>query len=143
MTTLTNPTTGYDYKVDTHLSVKECPVCGVHYAIPEGMYDACLRRMRSDAKNGWYCPNGHFLVPTADTLNAVKAKAKRDAELAARREQHLRDRLDHTEAQRRSEKAAKTRIKNRVAKGVCPCCNRSFVDLAKHMAGQHPDFGAE
>jgi hypothetical protein len=33
-----------------------------------------------------------------------------------------------------------TRIKKRVAAGVCPCCNRSFKDLARHMAGQHPDY---
>lgn len=38
-------------------------------------------------------------------------------------------------------KGAHQRTKNRVAKGVCPCCNRSFTNLAKHMAGQHPDFG--
>ena len=49
---------------------------------------------------------------------------------------------DRKEYQRRAEKAAKTRIKNRVQNGVCPCCKRTFQDLARHMAGQHPDFAA-
>ena len=33
-----------------------------------------------------------------------------------------------------------TRIKKRVANGVCPCCNRTFKDLAAHMSTQHPDY---
>lgn len=36
-----------------------------------------------------------------------------------------------------------TKIKRRVGNGTCPCCNRTFVDLARHMAGQHPTFAAE
>ena len=40
----------------------------------------------------------------------------------------------------RSQKAAKTRLKNRVASGVCPCCNRTFKQLAAHMSRQHPEF---
>lgn len=27
-----------------------------------------------------------------------------------------------------------------VGAGVCPCCNRTFKNLARHMAGQHPGF---
>lgn len=52
----------------------------------------------------------------------------------------VRQQRDHIERRRRGEKAAKTRIKNRIARGVCPCCNRTFANLAKHMAGQHPDY---
>lgn len=25
----------------------------------------------------------------------------------------------------------------------CPCCTRTFQNLAKHMASEHPDFGKE
>lgn len=28
----------------------------------------------------------------------------------------------------------------RIAAGVCPCCRRSFTDLARHMSSQHPDY---
>jgi hypothetical protein len=36
-----------------------------------------------------------------------------------------------------------TKLKQRVANGVCPCCHRSFVNLHRHMAGQHPDYTKE
>jgi len=50
---------------------------------------------------------------------------------------------DHKEAQRRAEKAAKTRIKNRIGNGVCPCCNRTFKDLASHMKCKHPEYASD
>ncbi len=33
-----------------------------------------------------------------------------------------------------------TKVKKRAANGVCPCCNRTFSDLARHMKAKHPDF---
>ena len=27
--------------------------------------------------------------------------------------------------------------------GTCPCCNRTFTNLARHMASKHKDVGAE
>lgn len=24
--------------------------------------------------------------------------------------------------------------------GVCPCCNRSFTNVRRHMTSQHPDY---
>ena len=26
---------------------------------------------------------------------------------------------------------------------VCPCCNRHFTDLQKHMASKHPGYGGD
>jgi hypothetical protein len=62
------------------------------------------------------------LASTQDMLNTVRAD---------------RDRKEYS---RRAEKAAKTRIKNRISKGVCPCCNRTFQDLQRHMTTKHPDY---
>jgi hypothetical protein len=50
------------------------------------------------------------------------------------------------EVQKRSldkERQATKRLKQRVAAGVCPCCNRTFTNLAEHMAGQHAEFQLE
>ena len=33
-----------------------------------------------------------------------------------------------------------TRVKRRVGNGVCPCCNRTFKNLADHMTTKHPDY---
>lgn len=62
------------------------------------------------------------LTTTKDMLNSVRAER------------------DTKEAQRRAEKAAKTKLKQRIANGVCPCCQRSFTNLHSHMQKQHPDF---
>lgn len=40
-------------------------------------------------------------------------------------------------------KGVATRIKRRVSAGVCPCCNRTFQCLARHMATKHPDYQQE
>ncbi len=29
---------------------------------------------------------------------------------------------------------------NRLKKGVCPCCNRSFSNLHKHLTKEHPKY---
>jgi len=47
---------------------------------------------------------------------------------------------NHNEHRRRGELAAKTRIKNRIANGVCPCCQRTFQNLGRHMKSQHPNY---
>jgi hypothetical protein len=37
-------------------------------------------------------------------------------------------------------KGVKTRMANRIKHGVCPCCNRTFLNLQRHMTTQHPSF---
>jgi DNA repair exonuclease SbcCD ATPase subunit len=59
---------------------------------------------------------------------------------AERRSAAERDLRRHTERQLSAQKAATTRAKKRHAAGVCPCCNRSFENVRRHMATQHPDF---
>ncbi len=53
----------------------------------------------------------------------------------------------HAEALEATTKAVETLIdvrvaaeRERIVSGVCPCCNRTFQNLARHIAGQHPDF---
>lgn len=62
---------------------------------------------------------------------------------------HDRTKASRTEARRerrdmeRSRNAYKgqvTKVKNRVSKGVCPCCNRYFKNLHRHMENKHPDY---
>ena len=74
---------------------------------------------------------------------------KSDLELLRSRLVRTQDMLDTARAdrdlkehQRRGEKAAKTRIKNRISNGVCPCCRRSFQNLHRHMLNKHPDYAS-
>lgn len=43
----------------------------------------------------------------------------------------------------RATKGRLTKTKKRIANGVCPCCNRHFVNLERHMTGKHPDYTKE
>jgi hypothetical protein len=31
-------------------------------------------------------------------------------------------------------------VQKRVGNGVCPCCNRTFEDLARHMKVKHREY---
>lgn len=118
-----------------HLKWTGCIVCGVPIAMPSQMYDERLRDHRY-----FYCPNGHRQYFSG------KSEEQRLRERLAWSES-ARERLRmERDAEARSRAAVKghlTRIKKRIAAGVCPCCNRTFSDVARHMAGQHPDYVAD
>ena len=53
-----------------------------------------------------------------------------------------RDALAEAEHFRRSRDGVKgvvAKLKKRVGRGVCPCCNRHFSNLQRHMESKHPD----
>lgn len=117
--------------VDVDLQVKCCPVCAVQYALPKIMVDDRF-------KNGgnWYCPNGHTLVFTETTADKLKKELKASQENAA----YWENRKNEVDRELKAKKGEFTKLKNRVANGVCPCCKRSFVNLHKHISTKHPDF---
>lgn len=117
---------------DAMLEVEIC-TCGVLFAVPEHMLDT----RRADGKT-FYCPNGHPLH-----YGSENARLKRELEAARDRTARERAMRDQAEASLRATKGVVTKQRKkllRVAAGVCPCCNRTFKDLARHMAGQHPGY---
>lgn len=106
--------------------------CGIVFAIPEQFRD---ERQRDHAI--FYCPNGHArYFPTKSKEEILQDELTRE-----------RARLDQAKAeissQRKSLIASKgqiTKIKNRIANGVCPCCNRHFSNLHEHMKQKHPNY---
>lgn len=117
-----------------------CPVqgCGVRYGLDNDYADDLRRK-----GGGYYCPNGHWLSwseSEADKLRGQLKSARSDA--AYWRDRMVDEQKDHqdTKNRERAQKAAKTRLKNRVSKGVCPCCNRHFANVARHMKTQHPEY---
>lgn len=130
------------------LVVERC-WCGIQHAVPQSLRDMQIQQHRDGRmQQGIYCPLGHKWLYSGEAevdrvkrrmqeaLNAEQAATQRERQ----RHDQTRAELRETEARRRGEKAAKTRIKNRVSKGVCPCCNRHFENLQRHMTGQHSDF---
>lgn len=96
--------------------------------------------------------HGEFFCPKCK--NSLAYKAENEAERLAKKAARLQAELDQKCAAMRDVYAAKdrverrlsatqgivTRVKNRVNRGVCPCCNRYFAQLHRHMNSKHPAY---
>lgn len=142
--TIYHASAGAKFNRDTTLVVTTCPTCHILFAIPKSL-EASARRYPGDQPNGWQlsCPLGHtWWFPGRSVEQKLKAEQERAARHAAR--------ADQAEAHARAMKGLATRRRNelakveaRVAAGVCPCCNRAFQNVSRHMRAQHPGFGTE
>lgn len=129
----------------TELQIRVCPTCGITYALPQRVVED--RRARGGS---WYCPNGHALSfhetdadrlrKDAQQLEKKLAEEKTNSEWWRQRAADGRKEAEHQEARANGYKGALTKVKKRAGNGVCPCCNRSFVDLGRHMGTKHPAF---
>lgn len=122
------------------LAVTQC-WCGIHHAVP-----ASLLAERKRVGGQIFCPLGHSGVFKGTENDRLKQQL-RDMET---RLTHARDERDWERDRRASverslaaTKGVLTKTRRRVAAGVCPCCHRTFQQLARHMAGQHPEYAAE
>lgn len=134
---------GQRFNTDTTLEVVECASCSVKYAIPKSLNDSAVR-YPGNRPNGWtiFCPFGHSWHYVGET---PEEKLKRERERSAR----VTAELDQMTASRNAykgvatrERAARKRVEERVAHGVCPCCKRTFKQLAAHMERKHPEYAA-
>lgn len=118
------------------LVTETCCACGTVFAMERELNKMC--REKGERKS-FYCPNGHgqhYTKGVEDELRELKDQLKREQKNTAWWK-------NEAEAKARSLAATKgvlTRTKNRIHNGVCPCCNRSFVNLARHMKNQHPEY---
>ena len=126
--------------VTVELSEINCGKCGGTYAINER-----YREQMYQQGGSWNCPycecgwgysqnnENSKLKEQIETLERSKKFLERQAENARNAERYQKNCA-------RAQKAAKTRIKNRIKNGVCPCCNRTFKQLAAHMKNKHPNY---
>lgn len=109
-----------------------CASCGMLFALTKDFEE----RRRADHKQ-FFCPSGHSNHWDAET-DVEKARRERDV---------ARQQIARIEDEKREAIAAKDReiatMRKRSAAGVCPCCNRSFSELRRHMQTKHPKFIAE
>jgi hypothetical protein len=131
---------GEQFQAATSLTVVHCHTCGMPYAIPTPLYNSALR-YHGDRPNGWQlvCPIGHVWFYTGETrLEKARREAKEARDLAARRTAEK----DQIQASLTATKGHVTRQKKKLARveaGVCPCCKRTFQNLARHMQSKHPN----
>ena len=111
-----------------------CVSCGIIFAVPEHW----LNNKRKSGES-FYCPNGHSLSFGKGTDTILREQMQSEKKRYERLEAQLTNARDQLQAtQQELEKH-----KKRTANGVCPCCNRSFAQLHRHMKTKHPDYGAE
>ena len=120
----------------TEFYIETCFSCGCEFAMTMDFY-----KNRQRMKDTFYCPAGHSQHYTG----------KSDIQLRREAEARERAALDQLQAAEAETKRVKRELKqtqaeqNRQAQrsrgGVCPCCDRSFVQLARHMKTKHPEHG--
>lgn len=116
----------------------ECMHCQSPFAMSHVKYDRCM-----ESGEKFFCPNGHeshFGENKNARLKKQVAQLESDRDYERDRANRHAARADTTEFRRRAQVGVTTRLKNRIAKGVCPCCNRTFADLARHMKTKHPKY---
>lgn len=129
------------------LTVIDCGECGGTYAINER-----YREQKYQEGGSWKCPYCHTWWGYANNnenarLKRELAEKERVIEERNRSLQWSRDEARRAEARAETDrrraaafKGQTTKLKRRVAGGVCPCCTRTFQNLARHMKGQHPEY---
>ena len=125
---MTTITFGHDYVVVECNAETNGQRCRQRFAMSQEFYDQTHR-----THEVWYCPSGHGRVWGGDTTEQKLRSA--EARLVATQDQ-LRAAVEDAELTR----VALLRERHRYANGVCPCCNRSFENVARHIKGQHPDY---
>lgn len=115
-----------------------CASCGIRFGVPEGWGE-----QRRKDKGDIYCPNGHVMNYRESEADKLRSERDRLAQQIAQRDDEIRAQREMREAAERSAAALKgqiTKLNKRTAAGVCPCCNRTFTALHRHMKTKHPDF---
>lgn len=112
--------------VDVELTEINCGECGGTYAINER-----YREQQAEKGGTWNCP--YCKVGWGYSGRGENAQLKLAIEAERRNKIAALNRANQAAAER--DKLA--RKLKRVGRGVCPECNRTFSDLARHMVCKH------
>ena len=109
-----------------------CGECGGIYAINER-----FREQKEKYGGYWKCPycqcSWGFGTSTIDKLTKELEYEKKRTEWAKQDAKNYKHQLT-------AQKGVNTKLKKRIGHGVCPCCKRTFKQLAEHMKSQHPEY---
>lgn len=114
-------------------SAGSCCRCKSEIWLPDSLHDAAHH---SESISFW-CPYGHEQHFVQGETEEMKLRRERD-----RLRQQIAQKDDEIAAERaravRAERKTK-RIERRAHAGLCPCCNRTFENVARHMRQKHPE----
>src|SRR6266576_3096835 len=111
--------------------------CGITFAVP-----SWWEMKRREDHTDFCCPNGHSQRFTgkneADKLRDELQRERQKLDQAKADADYQRNRREQAERSAAAARGQVTKIKKRVGRGVCPCCNRYFAKLDRHMQTKHP-----
>lgn len=136
------------YGTTVMMEIIQCYKCAIPFSVP-AEYKAHLR----SSQEQFFCPNGHPQCYSVSTEDVLRKKLEAQEQAAAQEVARLKARAFaaqeqaagwqkqwENQLQEKKKVAAKLkRVEKRIANGVCPCCNRTFADLARHMQSKHPE----
>jgi anthranilate/para-aminobenzoate synthase component I len=114
--------------------------CGAAIILPRE-----IMQSYRDNHKFFYCYKGHdqHFAGESDKEKLKKQLASQKKRTEWAQQEAKRARECEESAQRRAAayKGVVTKTKKRIKNGVCPCCNRTFANLARHMKSKHPKYG--
>ncbi len=110
----------------------KCCSCGVEFALTE-----YFEKERRKDHALFYCPNGHSQYFASET-DAERFKRERDAANKAKAE--ATEKMWAAQAAQRKAEEKARKLAKRASAGVCPCCNRTVSQMARHMKTKHPGY---
>ena len=108
-----------------------CKSCGITHAMPQRFIEGLQQ-----TGGYYYCPNGHQWGWGDSETKRLREQLETEQKRYKQLEMEVLRVTDQLGASEREMK----RHQKRVANGVCPCCNRSFAQLQRHMKTKHPEY---
>lgn len=109
-----------------------CYKCHVPFAV-----SAKHHRELLDTHDTFYCPAGH---PQHYIAKFNEEKLREQLENERKQRQQEEERLYNLYLDELNKSNKLNRQLKRIHKGICPCCNRSFTNLKRHMETKHPEI---
>lgn len=127
--------------ISTELVTETCKTCSGLFAITKEFKQECHRI--GGFRQMWacpYCKTTWGYGESEETRLKLQIAARETEADAIRRDLTAAkcSLIDERSARAQAERKCR-RITKRIHAGVCPCCNRTFSNLARHMSTKHPE----
>lgn len=114
--------------------VTQCGTCAVWHTVPEIIY----KNHRSEG--GFHsCPNGHQRGWDKGTDAIERENTRRERDRLKQEAARLAEEIAAEKARADAAEKKYLQARRRSAAGVCPCCNRTFANMQRHMKAKHPN----